>query len=166
MSLDNSNRNQVLMANGLKPRRSNHDRIVGMGFEVFEHTADIGIRVYGGSLAELLQNAALALLSLITDRDSVRSVEEVVIEAEAETGEELLIKMLSEILYIHQVRKMVFSEAEIELTDGYRLKGRLKGEKIDPGRHELLLDIKAATYHNLKIKTVNDRFMAEIVFDI
>ena len=58
------------------------------------------------------------------------------------------------------------SETSIGLTDGYRLKCRLKGEKIDLGRHELLLDIKAATYHNLKIERVNDKFMAEIVFDI
>jgi len=137
-----------------------------MSFEVFEHTADIGVRVFGRDLAELLRNAALALMTLITDRESVRPDEKTVFELEAETGEELLIKMLSEILYLHQVRKMVFSEAEIELTDGYRLKGRLKGEKIDLGRHELLLDIKAATYHNLKIERVNDRFMAEIVFDI
>ncbi len=154
------------MANGLRLGCIKRDRIVGMGFEVFEHTADIGVRVFGRDFAELLKNAALALLSLITEGGSVRPVEEVAFEAEAETGEELLIKMLSEILYIHQVRKMVFSEAEIELTDGYRLKGRLKGEKIDLGRHELLLDIKAATYHNLKIERVNDRFMAEIVFDI
>jgi SHS2 domain-containing protein len=154
------------MANGLRLGCIKRDRIVRMSFEVFEHTADIGVRVFGRDLAELLKNAALALLSLITERESVRPVEEVAFEAEAETGEELLIKMLSEILYLHQVRKMVFSEADIELTGGYRLKCRLKGEKIDLGRHELLLDIKAATYHNLKIERVNDRFMAEIVFDI
>lgn len=137
-----------------------------MGFEVFEHTADVGVRVSGATFAELLRNAALALLSLITARESVRAVDEIFFEAEAENGEELLIKMLSEILYIHQVRKMVFRDAEIELADGYKLRGRLRGEKIDAGRHELLLDIKAATYHNLKIQRVNDRFMAEIVFDI
>jgi SHS2 domain-containing protein len=137
-----------------------------MSFEVFEHTADVGVRVYGGSFAELLKNAALALMSLITDRESVRPDEEVAIEAEAETGEELLIKMLSEILYLHEVRKMVFADADLELTDGYKLRGRLWGEKTDVSRHELLQDIKAATYHNLKIERVNDRFMAEIIFDI
>jgi SHS2 domain-containing protein len=137
-----------------------------MSFEVFEHTADIGVRVYGGSFAELLEDSALALLSLITDRESVRPDEEVLFETEAETGEELLIRMLSEILYLHEVRKMVFAEAEIELTNGYKLRGRLRGEKTDVSRHELLLDIKAATYHNLKIERVNDRFMAEIIFDI
>ncbi|HVY54806.1 MAG TPA: archease [Thermodesulfobacteriota bacterium] len=137
-----------------------------MSYEILEHTADVGVRVYGGNLAELLKNAALALLSLITDRESVRPDEEVVFDVRAETGEELLIKMLSEILYIHEVRKMVFAEADIELTDDYSLRGRLRGEKTDSSRHELLQDIKAATYHNLKIKRVNDRFMAEIIFDI
>jgi protein archease len=137
-----------------------------MSFEVLEHTADVGVRVYGGSFAELLKNAALALMSLITDRESVRPDEEVAFEAEAETGEELLIKMLSEILYLHEVRKMVFADADLELTDGYKLRGRLRGEKTDVSRHELLQDIKAATYHNLKIERVNDRFMAEIIFDI
>lgn len=137
-----------------------------MSFEVLEHTADVGVRVYGGSFAELLKNAALALMSLIADRESVRPDEEVAFEAEAETGEELLIKMLSEILYLHEVRKMVFADADLELTDGYKLRGRLRGEKTDVSRHELLQDIKAATYHNLKIERVNDRFMAEIIFDI
>lgn len=137
-----------------------------MSFEVLEHTADVGIRVHGGSLAELLKNAALALMSLITDRESVRPDEEIVFEVEAETGEELLVKMLSEILYLHEVGKMVFADAEIELTDGLKLRGRLRGEKTDTSRHELQLDIKAATYHNLKIERTNDRFMAEIIFDI
>ena len=137
-----------------------------MSFEIIEHTADIGVRVYGANLTELLKNAALALLSLITERESVRPLEVVVFEVEAETGEELIIKMLSEILYIHEVRKMVFAEADTELTDGYSLRVKLTGEKIDPTRHELLEDIKAATYHNLKINRVNDRFMAEIIFDI
>jgi SHS2 domain-containing protein len=137
-----------------------------MSFEVLEHTADVGVRVYGEDFADLLRNAALALMSLITATGSVRPAEKVAFRAEAETGEELLVKMLSEILYLHQVRKMVFCDAEIELTDGYGLKAKLRGEMIDPGRHELQLDIKAATYHNLKIQRVNDRFMAEIIFDI
>jgi len=137
-----------------------------MSYEVLEHTADIGVRVWGDNFSDLLRNAALALLSLITERRSVRPVDEVVFDVEAETGEELLIKMLSEILYIHEVRNMVFAEADIELTDGFKLRGRLKGEKTDVLRHELLLDIKGATYHNLKIERVNDRFMAEIIFDI
>ena len=137
-----------------------------MSFEVLEHTADVRVRVFGRDFRELLKNAALALMSLITDRESVRLEEEVIFKTEAETSEELLIKMLSEILYLHETEKMVFADADMELNDGFNLSVRLRGEKTDLSRHELLYDIKAATYHNLKIERADDRFMAEIIFDI
>ena len=54
------------MANGLRGASLNHDRIVMMGYEILEHTADIRVRVYGESFVDLLKNAALAMLSLIT----------------------------------------------------------------------------------------------------
>jgi SHS2 domain-containing protein len=127
-----------------------------LSYEILEHTADIRIRVYGETLAGLFRNSALAMISL----------EEVEFEVEAETMEEILIKMLGEILYVHKVRKMVFCDVALELIEGKRMRGRLVGEKFDPERHDLEFDIKAATYHNLKIQRVNDRFMAEIVFDV
>jgi protein archease len=137
-----------------------------LSYEVLEHTADVRVRVYGGSFADLLRNSALALMSLIAATEAVRPMSEIEFEIEGETKEEILVKMLGEIIYIHEVRKMVFSDVSLELTGGRKLRGRLFGEKIDPERHELELDVKAATYHNLKIQKVNDRFMAEIVFDI
>jgi len=137
-----------------------------MSYEILEHTADVRVRVYGESFVDLLRNSALAMMALITGIEAVKPEGDVEFEVEGETGEEILVKMLGEILYLHQVRKMVFSDVALELTEGKKLKGRLRGEKIDPERHELELDIKAATYHNLKIQKVNDRFMAEIVFDI
>ena len=74
--------------------------------------------------------------------------------------------MLGEILYVNRVRDLLFHDLEIEMTGKYGVKAKLSGEKFDPARHELELDIKAATYHNLKIQRVNDRFIAEVVFDI
>lgn len=137
-----------------------------MDYEILEHTADIGVRVWGETFEELLKSAALAMMNLLCDRETVKAVEDTVFEVEGETEEELLIKMLGEILYIYRVRNMVFTGIDLELTGGNKIKGTLTGESYDPERHELELDIKAATYHNLKIQRVNDRFMAEIVFDI
>jgi SHS2 domain-containing protein len=137
-----------------------------LSYEILEHTADIRIRVYGETLAGLFRNSALAMISLMAGTEAVKPLEEVEFEVEAETMEEILIKMLGEILYVHKVRKMVFCDVALELIEGKRMRGRLVGEKFDPERHELEFDIKAATYHNLKIQRVNDRFMAEIVFDV
>jgi len=137
-----------------------------MGYEILDHTADVRVRIEGRSFEDFLRSAALALMDLISDRAKVKPVEGVGFQVEAETGEELLIKMLGEILYINRVRDLVFHDLEIEMTGAYGVKGKLLGEKFDPARHELELDIKAATYHNLKIQRVNDRFIAEVVFDI
>jgi len=137
-----------------------------MGYEILDHTADVRVRIEGRGFEDFLRSAALALMDLISDRTKVKPVEGVGFEIKAETGEELLIKMLGEILYVTRVRDMVFHDLEIEMTGEYKVKGRLLGEKFDSARHELGLDIKAATYHNLKIQRVNDRFIAEVVFDI
>jgi SHS2 domain-containing protein len=137
-----------------------------MDYEILDHTADVCIRVYGKSLDELLKCAALAMMELITDREKVEILEEIEIEAQGETAEELLVHWLGEILYVHQVEKMVFRNFEITLINENHLKGKALGEKIDFEKHELRSDIKAVTYHNLKIEPSDDKLKVDIVFDI
>ncbi|MEQ9619476.1 MAG: archease [Deltaproteobacteria bacterium] len=137
-----------------------------MPFKILDHTADIRVGISGKTFEELLKSAALGLMSLITDRESVEAAEKIGFEVEGENGEEILIRMLGEILYLHQAEKKVFRDIDIKLIATNKLQAVLHGEKTDPRRHELELDIKAATYHNLKIVGANDRLMAEVVFDI
>ncbi len=137
-----------------------------MTYEILEHTADIRVRVSGNTFEDFLKSGALAMMNLLCDTETVKPAQETAFEVEGETGEELLIKMLGEILYINRVEQKVFSGIDLELVGENKIKGTLHGEEFDPERHELELDIKAATYHNLKIERVNDRFVAEIVFDI
>ena len=137
-----------------------------MDYEILDHTADVSVRVYGKSFEELLRNAACAMMELIVERDKVEPSEEIKIEARGETREELLVHWLQEILFVHQVKKMVFKDFEVKLKNETRVKGKAFGEKIDLEKHELSADIKAVTYHGLKIESVNDRLKVEIVFDI
>ena len=140
--------------------------LITMEYEILDHTADVCVRVFGASFSELLKNAAHALMDLIVDRRSVRSALEVPFEIQGDTKEELLVKMLGEILYLNQADKLVFKDIEITNVAGSRVSGMLYGEALDTLRHELELDIKAATYHNLNIERVNDKLKADIVFDI
>ncbi len=137
-----------------------------MDYEILDHTADTCIRVYGKSFEELLRNAACAMMELITDRDKVEPAVVIEIEASGEDREELLVHWLQEILFAHQVKKMVFKDFEVKLEDETRVKGKVFGEEIDSGKHELAADIKAVTYHNLKVEAVNDKLKVDIVFDI
>jgi len=137
-----------------------------MGYEILDHTADVLIRVSGSTFGEFLKSSALAMMDLLTDRESVEPDVEEVFEITGETREELLVRMLSEILYLHHVHKLVFKDIELDIQGGDTITGTIKGEKFDPAKHELDLDIKAVTYHNLKIARVDDKFIADIVFDI
>ncbi len=137
-----------------------------MYFEEIDHTADLGIRVYGKDLKELLENSARALMETLTDIDTVEPKDEVAIEAEGETPEELLIHWLEEVLYLHFVKKYLFRNFKIESLGKKKLGAVARGELIDPKRHEVNFDIKAVTYHDLNIERVDDKLKVDIIFDI
>jgi SHS2 domain-containing protein len=137
-----------------------------MDYEILDHTADVCIRVYGKSLSELLKNAALAMMAIITDRERIKPSQALEIKAMGETKEELLVHWLGEILFLHQVKKMVFQDFDVSLVSETELKGKAFGEHIDMERHEICLDIKAVTYHKLKIEHANDKLKVDMIFDI
>ena len=137
-----------------------------MDYEIINHTADVCLRVYGKSLDELFENAARAMMELITDREKINPSQEIEIEVRGETKEELLVHWLQEILFLHEVKKMVFKDFRLNLISETHAKGKAIGEKIDINKHELSFDIKAVTYHNLKIEPINDKLKVDIVFDV
>lgn len=139
-----------------------------VSYEILDHTADIRIRAFGGGMAGLLRSAVLAMAALMADTGGVRGDVAVKVEVSGETPEELLVHLLSEVLYVHHTRKMLFRDAEVEVPDESVLRATctLRGEPYDAGRHEPMYDIKAVTYHDLKIERAGDRLTAEIVFDV
>lgn len=139
-----------------------------VSYEILDHTADVRIRAFGDDMAGLLRSAVLAMASLIAAADNIESRETVTVEASGETPEELLVHLLGEVLYVHYTRRMVFEGAGVEVPDESALRAvcTLRGEAYDAGRHELGYDIKAVTYHDLKIERAGDRLTAEIVFDV
>ena len=134
-----------------------------MRYEEIEHTADVGIRAYGSTLNELFANTAEGMFSLIADLDSVKPVGEIEVRLAAEDISTLMLRWLSELLYIHETQRLLLAAFDVQL-DGTSLRGRARGEAIDKKRHELKLLIKAVTRHQL---TVDPRKgIAEVIFDI
>lgn len=134
-----------------------------MRYEEIEHTADVGIRAYGRSLNELFANAAEGMFSLIADLSSVKAVGEVEVRLTAEDIPTLLLKWLSELLYIHETQNLLFCKFDVDVK-GTSLQGRARGEAIDKKRHELKLVIKAVTRHRLAVDA--KKGFAEVIFDI
>lgn len=121
-------------------------------FEPVDHTADLAFIARGKSLAELFQNAALGMMSFLVAPQSVRPDEEDMIEIEGSDLEELLVTWLQEILFRLEVRRRIYGEFRVTRVQPPRLRATARGEALDPARHVLLADIKAATYHDLRIR--------------
>jgi SHS2 domain-containing protein len=137
-------------------------------YEVFEHTADIGIKANGKDVDEAFENAALGMFSIITDLDSVESVGEYKIESQAQDLEQLLVNWLSELLYLQTVSSVMFSKFGVNVQkegDKWLLKGNASGESYDQNRHPFHTEIKAVTHHILEVN-LNEICRIQVLFDI
>lgn len=138
-------------------------------YEILEHTADAGVRGIGATLEEAFAEAARGTFALMADLDSVRPETEVAVEAAGDTPEGLLVAWLGELLRERDVRGMLFSrfEARIGERDGaWRLSGRAWGERIDPRRHKLGVEVKAATYSGVRVERTGEGWIAQCVVDL
>ncbi len=135
-------------------------------FKVIEHTADIGITVYGKTLKELFENAAYGMFSQMTDLEKVDPKEEIDVEIQAYDKESQLVNWLNELLYLSAIRRMLFSQFNVKSVGKNRVSGLVKGERIDRKKHSLHLEVKAATYHNLKIEETKEGYQTPIIFDV
>lgn len=120
------------------------------GWEHFEHQADIGIRGRGRTPAEAFEQAALALAAVVTRLDCVEPRDPVRVQCEAPDLELLLADWLNAILWEMSARRMIFSRFEVTLAGG-RLEAVLWGETKDDARHDLVVEVKGASYHNLRV---------------
>lgn len=142
------------------------DDIMAKRYKTFNHTADLGIEVYGEDQKHLFLNAGFALFDLITDMDKVEVKTSLPLVAEGMNPEDLMVSWLRELLYLHQVKGYLFRDFAIHEMSEEVLKATVKGEKFDPRRHELIREIKAATYHQIKVACEKGVWISRIVFDI
>ena len=136
------------------------------GFRILEHTADIGLEAHGQDLPQLFSNAARGMFSIISFLKSIQPTEHIPIAVTADGLEDLLVAWLSELLYLFSTQQMLFCRFEITEIDDRHLQATALGEPVDPSRHELSTEIKAVTYHQLKVVESNQMWTARVLFDI
>ena len=135
-------------------------------FEFIDHTADIGILAYGLDIKQVFANAARGLFSIITELDGITATEKRDVKITAPDREALLINWLNELIYLFEVKEMLFIKFEITAVSNTELRAKVFGEKINLAKHELKTQVKAATYHMLKIEQNKDGWKAQVIFDV
>lgn len=139
-------------------------------YEQFEHKADVGVRGYGKRIEEAFENGAKAMFSVMVNLEKVEPKKEIKIACEADNLEELFVEWLNTLLSEAGIENFVFSEfkiKEIKKTDfGYKLFGSARGEELNPAKHEAGVEVKAATYSQLKVEKRNNQFIAQTIVDV
>jgi SHS2 domain-containing protein len=135
-------------------------------YEVFEHTADLGIRVAANDLNSLFAEAGRALFSVIVSNpQDVRGDQQLSFEITGQDTEFLLLDWLSELLVVFESRRMLLSDFQVSIDDD-GLKASATGETIDTSRHQLEHEVKAITYHGLTVAKTATGWRAEVIVDI
>ncbi|MCD6705515.1 MAG: archease [Thiobacillus sp.] len=138
----------------------------GMHWVHFPHQADMGVRGVGPTLAAAFEQAALAMTAVVTDPVSVAPAMAVDIDCEAPDDELLLVDWLNALILEMAARHMLFSRFEVSL-DGRHLHATAWGEAVDVEKHQPAVEIKGATYTELKVeKDETGRWLAQCVVDV
>ncbi len=140
-------------------------------YRLIDHTGDIGIEVKGENLQELFKDAISALYSIFLDLKILKKKGEEELIIEGKDLEEILVETLNEIIYLFEVKKIIFIDfkefAIEENQDKISLKSKMSYDVFDSTRHKILgAGVKAATYHNIVVKKENDKYFARIIIDV
>jgi SHS2 domain-containing protein len=136
------------------------------GYRILEHPSDVGVEAFGLSLGEAFEYAALGLTSIIVEPASVHPTEQRFVSIKGTDPENLLVRWLSEILYLYDGEDFLLSDVNISrLSDG-ELDATLAGEQLTEGKHKLKMDVKAITYHELKVDETPEGVLLRVFLDI
>jgi SHS2 domain-containing protein len=136
-------------------------------YEFFDHTADIGVRVFGGTLEELFTNAASALYDALGQLQKSEIRDQKLLAIEATTPEDLLHDWLAELLYEVETNHLLYDEVQITELTPQRLAATLYGGEIDFERSHANQEIKAITYHGLRVEQQPDgKWQATVILDV
>lgn len=135
-------------------------------WEHFSHVADMGVRGFGHSVGEAFAATALALTAIVCDPARIRPVEKIDIRCQAPDLELLLADWLNALVYEMSIRKMMFSLFDV-CIEGNALSASVWGETVDRVRHRPVVEVKGATYTELKVlRQANGLWLAQCVVDV
>ena len=135
-------------------------------YEVFDHTADLGLRIRAATLEALFTDAADALFSLIVGgTGAIEACETVHLQVSGTDLDYLLFDWLNELLYTFESRHLLLKDFQVRIQDG-QLTAQAAGEPFDRQRHPMEHEVKAITYHGLIVEQRPDGWFAEVILDI
>ena len=135
-------------------------------WEHFEHGADIGIRGIAPTLEQAFEQAAVAMTAVITHPDQVSASKAVSICCQAPDLDLLLLDWINELVYQMAVQGLLFKHYKVAINDG-NLAATAYGEPVDRQKHQPAVEIKGATFTELRVYQQPDGcWVAQCIVDV
>jgi SHS2 domain-containing protein len=138
-----------------------------VSWSVVEHTADVGLEAEGEDLAEALEQVIAGFGHLVCPEAEVEPARERELTVEAPGLDHLVVDLLDELNYVHQIDRFLPAEADVSLDragEDPRVRALVRGETYDRERHGHLMEITATTYHELAVDAGDGRVW--VLFDV
>jgi len=132
--------------------------------------ADVAFEAWGASVEEVFVSAADATMNvMVADLAAIGRKLELTIEVEREQLDLLLFGFLNELIFLKDARQLLLrvdSLSIVKADSRFGVKSTLYGERIDPNKHPLNVDVKAVTLHQFSLRQKNGRWEAFVILDI
>lgn len=135
-------------------------------YECIDHTADLAIVVRADSLKQLFEESGRALFDLLIRTQGARPSHSITCTVDGADNEDLMVNWLRELLYLFNGEEKAVSSIEILHLTHTRVEARLKWIPVEFGRDEVLTEIKAVTYHQIRVEKTDLGYEARVVFDV
>ncbi|HET6427572.1 MAG TPA: archease [Phycisphaerae bacterium] len=139
---------------------------MGKSWSTFEHPADLGLSAEADSLAALLEALGEGMSRQICDGRGVSPKRSVAVEVVADDPESLAVDFLSELLKLFHLERFLVADVRVDACDETSASATATGETYDPDRHELGAEIKAVTYHQIKIAREGEKWVGRVILDV
>ncbi|MCJ7544486.1 MAG: archease [Phycisphaerae bacterium] len=135
-------------------------------FELIDHAADIGIQARADTLAELLEALVEGLVEVICPRAAVSPHDTRSVAVQAEDAEATTVEFLNAVLRVIQAEHFMVAGVAVAQASATAVSAELAGEPYDPAKHEIEHEVKAATYHEVKVAREGGRWFGRVICDL
>ena len=132
-----------------------------MSYKFLDHVTDAFVEVTAKDLNEAFLTAAKVVINITIDQDKVESREQREIVAKGKDLRYLLFSWLEEITFMLITEGFAIAKVELDIkqNEEYIINAKVFGEPLDLDKHNYKVEIKAPTFHEMKIEKNNHVFM-------
>ena len=132
-----------------------------LSYNFLEHATDAFIEVRAKDLTEAFVTVANAVINIMVDQDKVEVKEQKEIIAKGKDLRYLLFSWLEEVTFTLITEGFAISKVELNIKQNgeYQITAKAYGEVLDLDKHNYKVEIKAPTFHEMKIEQNGGVFM-------